>query len=81
MNSHDKIIDCHVHVFDPARFPYAADAYYRPEGAEIGTLYSRFRTRVCSHYSQPIGDEREVDEGDEHEIEFLKPREDAAKAF
>ena len=37
MSPHDKIIDCHVHVFDPARFPYAADAYYRPEGAEIGT--------------------------------------------
>lgn len=31
------IIDCHVHVFDPARFPYAADAWYIPVGAEAGT--------------------------------------------
>lgn len=30
-------IDCHNHVFDPARFPYAADTFYRPSGAEIGT--------------------------------------------
>jgi predicted TIM-barrel fold metal-dependent hydrolase len=30
-------IDCHNHVFDPARFPYAADAPFRPAGAEIGT--------------------------------------------
>jgi predicted TIM-barrel fold metal-dependent hydrolase len=31
------VIDCHVHVFDPARFPYGADAIYRPAGAEIAT--------------------------------------------
>ncbi len=30
-------IDCHVHVFDPARFPYAADAWYTPSPAETGT--------------------------------------------
>lgn len=30
-------IDCHHHVFDPARFPYAADTPYRPAGQEIGT--------------------------------------------
>ena len=30
-------IDCHVHVFDPARFPYADDAFYRPAGGEIAT--------------------------------------------
>jgi len=30
-------IDCHNHVFDPARFPYATDTRYRPAGAEIGT--------------------------------------------
>ena len=30
-------IDCHVHVFDPARFPYEPDTWYRPSGAEIGT--------------------------------------------
>lgn len=32
----DKI-DCHNHVFDPARFPYRADTVYRPAGQEIGT--------------------------------------------
>jgi predicted TIM-barrel fold metal-dependent hydrolase len=30
-------IDCHVHVFDPARFAYAADAWYLPAPAETGT--------------------------------------------
>jgi predicted TIM-barrel fold metal-dependent hydrolase len=30
-------IDCHVHVFDPQRFPYAADTWYRPTGGETGT--------------------------------------------
>ena len=30
-------IDCHVHVFDPARFPYPEDNFYKPAGAEIGT--------------------------------------------
>lgn len=31
------IVDCHVHVFDPERFPYAADTFYRPTAAETGT--------------------------------------------
>jgi predicted TIM-barrel fold metal-dependent hydrolase len=31
------MIDCHVHVLDPHRFPYAADTPYRPSGDEIGT--------------------------------------------
>lgn len=30
-------IDCHCHVFDPARFPYRDDTFYRPAGQEIGT--------------------------------------------
>ena len=30
-------IDCHNHVFDPVRFPYAPDAHYAPAGQEIGT--------------------------------------------
>ena len=30
-------IDCHNHVFDPARFPYIADAVYRPAGQEVAT--------------------------------------------
>lgn len=32
----DKI-DCHCHVFDPARFPYRDDTPYRPTQQEIGT--------------------------------------------
>ena len=31
------MVDCHVHVFDPARFPYAPDASYAPAGQELGT--------------------------------------------
>ena len=30
-------IDCHVHVLDPARFPYGANTHYRPIGQELGT--------------------------------------------
>lgn len=30
-------IDCHVHVLDPARFPYRGDTHYAPVGQEIGT--------------------------------------------
>jgi predicted TIM-barrel fold metal-dependent hydrolase len=33
----EAIVDCHVHVLDPARFPYAADAWYLPVPAETGT--------------------------------------------
>ena len=33
----EPAIDCHVHVFDPLRFPYAADAWYLPVPAETGT--------------------------------------------
>jgi predicted TIM-barrel fold metal-dependent hydrolase len=31
-------IDCHCHLFDPARYPYRADTPYRPSGQEIATL-------------------------------------------
>jgi predicted TIM-barrel fold metal-dependent hydrolase len=31
------LIDSHVHVIDPAKFPYAPDAWYHPIGAEMGT--------------------------------------------
>jgi predicted TIM-barrel fold metal-dependent hydrolase len=30
-------IDCHVHVLDPARYPYGASTHYRPMGQEMGT--------------------------------------------
>lgn len=36
MNIFDEAkIDCHNHVLDPARFPYAEDTRYRPAGQEI----------------------------------------------
>jgi predicted TIM-barrel fold metal-dependent hydrolase len=40
----EPIVDCHVHVFDPDRFPYAPDAYYVPAGSETGTLEQLRRT-------------------------------------
>lgn len=30
-------IDCHMHVLDPARFPYNPSVAYKPSGQEIGT--------------------------------------------
>ena len=32
----EALIDCHVHVFDPAPIPYAADACYQPLPGETG---------------------------------------------
>ena len=31
-------VDCHAHVFDTARFPYAADAAYKPPPPEVGNV-------------------------------------------
>lgn len=33
----ERKIDCHAHVLDPARFPYANDVHYKPSGQEIGS--------------------------------------------
>jgi predicted TIM-barrel fold metal-dependent hydrolase len=33
----ERKIDCHVHVLDPARFPYGEHTHYRPLGQEMGT--------------------------------------------
>jgi predicted TIM-barrel fold metal-dependent hydrolase len=33
----EQKIDCHVHVLDPARFPYGANTHYAPMGQEMGT--------------------------------------------
>jgi predicted TIM-barrel fold metal-dependent hydrolase len=30
--------DCHTHIFDPARFPFAATRTYTPESASVGEL-------------------------------------------
>jgi predicted TIM-barrel fold metal-dependent hydrolase len=42
------MVDCHVHVFDPARFPYRADTFYAPTGQELGTP-ARLRAVLNSH--------------------------------
>jgi len=41
-------IDCHNHLFDPARFPYHPDAPYAPSGQEVATQ-AQF-TRVMDAY-------------------------------
>jgi predicted TIM-barrel fold metal-dependent hydrolase len=41
-------VDCHCHVFDPARFPYGDDSVYRPAGQEIGKAAQL--TRVLDAY-------------------------------
>ncbi len=44
-------VDCHVHVLDPWRYPYAADTHYAPAGQETGTyeqldaLFAAYGTR------------------------------------
>jgi predicted TIM-barrel fold metal-dependent hydrolase len=30
-------IDCHNHIFDPVRFPYGEDNFYKPVGQEVST--------------------------------------------
>src|SRR5262245_13849775 len=37
MSVNNPKIDCHVHLFDPERFPYTPDVFYRPSGHEIAT--------------------------------------------
>jgi predicted TIM-barrel fold metal-dependent hydrolase len=39
----EEKIDCHNHIFDPARFPYREDTVYRPAGQEIGTAQQFLR--------------------------------------
>jgi predicted TIM-barrel fold metal-dependent hydrolase len=40
----EPVIDCHVHVLDPDRFPYAPETFYAPAGQEIGTAGQLIRT-------------------------------------
>ena len=40
----EPLIDCHVHVFDPSRYPFAPDAWYVPTGPETGTVEQLART-------------------------------------
>ena len=43
-----RVVDCHVHVFDPQRFPYRSDTFYAPAGQELGTP-ARLRTVLDAH--------------------------------
>ncbi len=43
-----RIVDCHVHVFDPQRFPYLPDTFYAPAGQELGTP-ARLRALLDAH--------------------------------
>ena len=43
-----RVVDCHVHVFDPQRFPYRPDTFYAPDGQELGTP-ARLRTVLDAH--------------------------------
>jgi predicted TIM-barrel fold metal-dependent hydrolase len=44
----ERVVDCHVHVFDPQRFPYRPDTFYAPAGQELGTP-DRLRTVLDAH--------------------------------
>jgi predicted TIM-barrel fold metal-dependent hydrolase len=44
----ERVVDCHVHVFDPQRFPYQPDTFYAPAGQELGTP-ARLRTVLDAH--------------------------------
>jgi predicted TIM-barrel fold metal-dependent hydrolase len=43
-----RVVDCHVHVFDPQRFPYRSDTFYAPAGQELGTP-ARLRSALDAH--------------------------------
>jgi predicted TIM-barrel fold metal-dependent hydrolase len=48
----ERKIDCHTHVFDPARFPYGKGIDYKPSGQEAGTptqLAQIMKTYGVSH--------------------------------
>lgn len=53
----EPAIDCHVHVFDPLRFPYASDAWYLPSPAETGTpaLLAQVLDAHCVHHALLVG--------------------------
>ncbi|MGJ7511642.1 amidohydrolase family protein [Variovorax sp. GT1P44] len=50
-------IDCHNHIFDPARFPYAADTHYRPIGQESGSadLFMAVTEAYGVHHALLVG--------------------------
>jgi predicted TIM-barrel fold metal-dependent hydrolase len=47
-----QAVDCHVHVFDPQRFPYASDTIHTPgpaDTAPVETLLAQLDTHGISH--------------------------------
>ena len=50
----EPVVDCHVHVFDPTRFPYAPTAHYVPTGAETGTVEQLIRTHDAQRVSHAV---------------------------
>ncbi len=50
-------VDCHCHVLDPARFPYAPDVAYRPAGQEIAPLeqYVQVMDAYAIRHAQMVG--------------------------
>ena len=50
-------IDCHCHVLDPARFPYAPDVAYRPAGQELGPFdqYQQVMTAYGIRHALLVG--------------------------
>jgi predicted TIM-barrel fold metal-dependent hydrolase len=45
-------IDCHPHVLDPQRFPYAANVSYRPAGQEIAPATQALLVQPNSGYER-----------------------------
>ena len=50
-------IDCHIHLFDPVRFPYQEDIFYRPGGQELGTpaQFAQLQDAYEVHYALAVG--------------------------
>jgi predicted TIM-barrel fold metal-dependent hydrolase len=44
----ERVVDCHVHLYDPQRFPYRSDTFYAPSGQELGTP-ARLRAVLDAH--------------------------------
>ena len=53
----ERKIDCHVHVLDPARFPYRTDTHYAPAGQELGTpaQLEQVMQAYGTHYALLVG--------------------------
>lgn len=56
----ERIIDCHAHIIDPARFPFAGGPGYRPRPEETGTreAFSAMLDRLGARHAllvQPSG--------------------------